>query len=637
MERVNPNLSKLKLKRSELIIYGMGDFASNLCWTFIGGYLTVFYTDIVGIAPLLTSILIMLARIFDGIWDPVFGGIAERTRTSLGRFRPYIIYGAPFLALFSVLSFTKFGSGRLAIILAFVMYFICGLLFTVVNLSYGSLATVMTTDQDDLAQLSSYRMIGTNLSSVLITAVTPILLSYFSVGKEPDARGYFLTAVVFALIAVPMFWLVGNKCHENVRPVESETKVSFRTTFKIILKNRPLMLLFCIMFIGMLAMFGRIGTLVYYVMYDLKRFDLIAVFMTLPSVGGIIGIYFTKGLVTKVGRKVMCRIGYLGCGISLILMFIIGQVTQFKSITMLIIFDFIYGLFNFVMPIPMAMVADAINYGESKFGVRADGTSYAIVSLSVKLGSAFGASLGLAIMSAVGYIANQQQSPLAQFGINGVVNLVYGALWLLCLIPLSFYPLTEKRNNEIGLALNKQREMIDLTENNLSKQSHVSQFRDKSSYSDRVESIHAMVAGEVTRLKNIRDPQSGQPVLGTGFAILPVNGEIVSPAEGKIINVFFDGHALGIRTMNGTEILIHLGVNTFQLGGAPFKILTTEGESVSVGQKIAEVDLTMLREANCGTAIFAIITKCPSGDIFDMNDVKNARPEQVVGGVFTKK
>ncbi|WP_412990389.1 MFS transporter [Pediococcus siamensis] len=111
MEQINPNISKLKLSRTTLFIYGLGDFASNLCWTFIGSYLTVFYTDIVGITPAIASLLIMVARVFDGFWDPTFGAIAERTSTKLGRFRPYILYGSPFLALFAVLSFVKFGSG----------------------------------------------------------------------------------------------------------------------------------------------------------------------------------------------------------------------------------------------------------------------------------------------------------------------------------------------------------------------------------------------------------------------------------------------------------------------------------------------------------------------------------------------
>lgn len=87
-----------------LFAYGMGDFASNLCWTFIGSYLSVFYTDAVGLAPAIASAIMLIAKIWDGVNDPMFGVIAERTNTKKGRFRPYIFYGAPFLAIFSVLA-----------------------------------------------------------------------------------------------------------------------------------------------------------------------------------------------------------------------------------------------------------------------------------------------------------------------------------------------------------------------------------------------------------------------------------------------------------------------------------------------------------------------------------------------------
>ncbi|WP_461215434.1 glycoside-pentoside-hexuronide (GPH):cation symporter [Lacticaseibacillus sp. GG6-2] len=606
----NPGISKLKLSNGELLTYGLGDFASNLCWTFIGGYLTIFYTDILGVAPALASVLIMTARVFDGVWDPIFGMIAERTNTKFGRFRPYIIFGAPFLAIFSVLSFTIIGSGTLSVLLAFVSYFICGLLFTVVNLSYGSLATVMTTDQEDLAQLTSYRMIGTNLSSVLITASAPLLLSFFSIGGRIDRSGYFWTALIFSVLAIPLFILVGTKCKENVRPVSTGTHVKFKETIKVVLKNRPLLLLFLMMFAGMLAMFGRIGTLVYYVMYTVKQPALISAFMTIPSLAGIVGIYCTKRLVTKVGRKRMCLYGYLGCGLSLLAMFVIGEIGSYQNIVILLIMDFIYGLFNFVMPIPMAMVADAINYGEYQYGVRSDGTSYAVVSVSVKLGSAFGASLGLLIMAATGYIANQSQTAAAQTGINGVVNLFYGVLWLLCLIPLHFYPLTESVNNKINNDLAIRRERINLTNTNITSgigDIHVLSA-DAQVATEMVDDIFAMADGQMMPLTEVNDPITAKGLMGTGFAILPENGKVVSPVSGQIINIFISKHAIGIRTKSGVEILIHMGIDTFNLKGKPFELAVEVGDEVSPGQLLAKVDLEQIREAKRGTEILFIVT-----------------------------
>ena len=79
-----------RLSKVTLLAYGVGDFASNLTNTFIGSYLSLFYTDVVGLAPAVVSMIMLIARIWDGINDPMFGAIAERTHTNKGRFRPYI-------------------------------------------------------------------------------------------------------------------------------------------------------------------------------------------------------------------------------------------------------------------------------------------------------------------------------------------------------------------------------------------------------------------------------------------------------------------------------------------------------------------------------------------------------------------
>ena len=434
-----------KLSKVTLLAYGCGDFASNLCWTFIGSYLSVFYTDVVGMAPAAASAIMLIAKIWDGINDPMFGAIAERTNTKMGRFRPYIFYGAPVLAVLSVLAFTTFGSGTTAIIYAAVTYIACGMAYTVVNLSYGSLSTVMTTDTEDIAQLNSYRMMGTNLSAVLLNAITPVLLVKFSGGEQYTAGAYTKCAIIFAICSLPLFYFLYANCKEVIRPSASATKVPVSTSIKNVLSNGPLMLIFAIQLLAMTAFFGRMGVVIYYLLYNVQRFDLISAFMSLPSVFTIIGIMATKNIMVKVGKKKLAAFGYIGAAASLVGVYLVG----WTNIPVLIALHCLYGFFCFSFPIPMAMVPDAINYQQDKTGVRADGTSYATVSLSTKFGSAFGVSGALVIMGAMGYVANAQQTPQALGGINLTVNLIFGLMYLLCLIPLYFYPLNEKRSAEI--------------------------------------------------------------------------------------------------------------------------------------------------------------------------------------------
>lgn len=452
MESVN------KLSKKTLFAYGCGDFASNLCWTFIGSYLSIFYTDVVGMAPAVASAIMLIAKIWDGVNDPMFGAIAERTHTSKGRFRPYIFYGAPFLAVLSVLAFTTLGKGKTAIVWAAVTYIACGMLYTVVNLSYGSLSTVMTTDAGDIAQLNSYRMMGTNLSSVLLNAITAPLLLKFSGGAEGYTAGaYTKVAIIFAICALPLFYFVYTSCKETVHPPKSSVKVPISKSIKSVVTNGPLMLIFVIQLVAMTAFFGRMGVVIYYLMYNVQRFDLIAAFMSLPSLFTVVGILVTKNFTVKVGKKKMAAIGYIGAGSALILIYNVGRTMGYSNILLLLILHCIYGFFCFSFPIPMAMVPDAINYEEEKKGIRSDGTSYATVSLSTKFGSAFGVSGALLIMGATGYVANAQQTAEAMNGINMTTNLIFGIMFLCCLIPLFFYPLNEKKSEEILESLQKKR------------------------------------------------------------------------------------------------------------------------------------------------------------------------------------
>lgn len=429
------------------ISYGLGDFASQLIWTFVGTYLTVYYTDVVGLTPLAVSMIMLIARAYDAVDDPLTGAIAERTRTRFGRFRPYILYGTPLLAIVNVLAFTSpaFGGNQTAkVIWAGATYLLLGMLYSIVNLSYGALSTVMTNKPEEIIQLNSARMIGTNLGAILLSGAAMPLLLKFSNGDAPTARGYTMAVAVFSLLAIPLFYLLFFSSKEVIQPVKEE-KIPFRTSFKVVLTNKPLICIFMIMLLSLIAIFGRLGTVIYYYIYVLKRFDLIAPLMMLPSICTVVSILVTSRFVEKVGKKKMCTISYIGSAAVLTALFF----TDISNITMLMILTALFGIFSFSAPIPMSMIAEAIDYAEDKTGIRADGTSYATVSLSTKMASAIGGSIGIMMIGAFGYVANAEQTLQAMNGINLVVNLIPAAFMLLTLIPLYLYPLNQEKNEAI--------------------------------------------------------------------------------------------------------------------------------------------------------------------------------------------
>lgn len=451
--------TRTKMSKITYFAYGCGDFASNLCWTFIGSYLSIFYTDVVGMAPAVASALMLIAKLWDGINDPMFGAIAERTKTRFGRFRPYILYGSPFLAVFSVLAFTTIGKGAAAVAWAAFTYIGCGMLYTVVNLSYGSLSTVMTDDTEELVTLGSWRMIGTNAGSVFLNAISAPLLLYFSgnTGKYTSS-GYTKVAFLFAICALPLFMFVFVKCKEVITPVNQERKITIKESIKCVVTNKPLMLIFFVQLFSLGSFFGRMGVAVYYFIYNMQRPDLIGLLMSFPSITTIVGIVVTKPLWLKFGRMRMQAIGLLGQAASLTAIWFVGGTQGYDNAALLIVLHGIYGFSMYTCAIPMGMIPDAINYEEDRSGVRADGTSYAAVSLSTKFASAFGVSAALFIMGKMGYVANQAQTADGLSSINFSVNLFFAIVALIGIIPALMYPLNEKKNNEIKARLAKKRE-----------------------------------------------------------------------------------------------------------------------------------------------------------------------------------
>ena len=127
-----------QLSRKSIVSYALGDLASQLVWTYVGMYLTVYYLDVVGLAPAIASLIMLVAKVWDAINDPMMGAICERTQSKYGRFRPYILYGAPLLAIFSILTFTApFGNGAAGAVWATVTYIGAGMLYTLTNIHPG--------------------------------------------------------------------------------------------------------------------------------------------------------------------------------------------------------------------------------------------------------------------------------------------------------------------------------------------------------------------------------------------------------------------------------------------------------------------------------------------------------------------
>lgn len=414
-----------------VICYGFGDLASQFVWTFVGSYLTIYYTDIVGLAPAIVSVIMMGARIWDAINDPMMGAIAERTRSKFGRFRPYIAFGCPFLAIFAVLTFTNpFGGGSAAgAIWAAVTYIIAGMLHTLVNIPYAARSGVMTEDANQRNKINTSRNIGMNLGLVIVNALSAgLALRFSSEGAEvANGHGYMMTALIYAIISILLFLIVFATAKEKVQPMHGTQAFSFKDTVNNLVRNKYLMIITLIMLLQMTAFMGRIAVTSYYVIYCLGSFTMIALIMTIPSLGGIIGSFFVPFFAKRFGKRAVLMGSMLIQAVGLLVIYF----APFDNITMVLVGCWIFGLFNVGFPMTLSMVADSVDYMELKTGIRTDGTAYATYGLATKVGNAIGGSIGVLLLAAFGYVANAEQTVEAMNGINIVVNLIPAILFIL--------------------------------------------------------------------------------------------------------------------------------------------------------------------------------------------------------------
>lgn len=442
-------MEKKMASKLAVICYGFGDLASQFVWTFVGSYLTIYYTDIVGLAPAIVSVIMMGARIWDAINDPMMGAIAERTRSKFGRFRPYIAFGCPFLAIFAVLTFTNpFGGGSAAgAIWAAVTYIIAGMLYTLVNIPYAALSGVMTEDANQRNKINTSRNIGMNLGMVIVNALSAGLALRFSgEGAEvANGHGYMMTALIYAIISIPMFLIVFATAKEKVQPMHGTQAFSFKDTVNNLVRNKYLMIITLIMLLQMTAFMGRIAVTSYYVIYCLGSFTMIALIMTIPSLGGIIGSFFVPFFAKRFGKRAVLMGSMLIQAVGLLVIYF----APFDNITMVLVGCWIFGLFNVGFPMTLSMVADSVDYMELKTGIRTDGTAYATYGLATKVGNAIGGSIGVLLLAAFGYVANAEQTVEAMNGINIVVNLIPAILFILGAAACLLWDMSDKDADEI--------------------------------------------------------------------------------------------------------------------------------------------------------------------------------------------
>ncbi len=423
--------------------YAGGDAANNLTFSLTSMFLLVYYTDVAGIAAGAAGTVLLVSRIWGAFTDILAGRIVDQTNTRWGRFRPYFLFAGPPLMLLSVALFSIPGalSEGGALVYAYVTYMLFYLVYSFVNIPFGSLSSAMTQQAGERAKLSSARTIGAALAIILLSfAVAPQLTR-----ADDLQRSLTLTTVVFAVAGIALYLLLFKTSRETV---QRETgSVSLKQTFGTIRHNRPLILLCASALFALTGMFTLQTLQVYYARDVLGNADYVIV-LTVLSIGGMV---VTAPLIPKLVEAFGKKRAYIVAG-AVAVVGSVGIAVSPPSVPALAFVSFaLYGIgLAVVQALMWTLEADTVEYGEWKTGARTEGSNYAVLSFARKVGQGLGGGLAAWGIGIGGYVASATtQSEDALDTIRYVSGLAPALLVAIAAAIMIIYPLTEERFQEM--------------------------------------------------------------------------------------------------------------------------------------------------------------------------------------------
>ena len=393
----------------EKIGYALGDAASGgITWKIMSIAFPLFFTNVFGLSFADAAALMLIARLFDVVTDPLMGSIADRTQSRWGTYRPWLIFGAiPFGLIFALLFFTPELGPTGKRIWAYTLYLLMMAVYTMVNVPYGSLLGVMTEDDHEKNQFSAFRMVGAYAMGFITLLSFPYLQQLIG---GTDQHQYAVLGAIFGLIAAIMTLACGLLTKERCKPIRAE-KFSFRQ-YADLLRNKPWIYMTLVAVCTNFFNGFRYAAAGYMITYCLggdvtvgKLIINYTVFMAFSEVTcmlfGAISPAFTRWIGSKrmafVWASVICcvfSVGYFFIPMNPAYIWLMVAVSILTSIGA--------GLYS---PLLWSMYADVADYATEKNGTSSTGLIFSSGTMAQKLGGAISGSLIALLLGMAGLVS----------------------------------------------------------------------------------------------------------------------------------------------------------------------------------------------------------------------------------------
>lgn len=438
-----------RLGLKEKISYGLGEAASNLSWAVMTSFLLFFYTNIALLPVAALGTLFLTSRIIDALADPAIGALVDRTRSRYGKARPYLLYASVPFAIWCVITFyVPDISPDAKVVYAYVTFITLGLAYSALTIPYSALLPMMTLDPDERMQLSSLRVIGSQLGTIVVTSLTLPLVALL--GGSSQKLGFALTMAVFAFAGTILYLAVFANCRERYSlsaPKDASTLSEISRMFR----NRIWLVTFSFLIFGFIRLGIIPAATVFYAMEVLRKPW--AVSLLLPLMGGsfLLGAFVAPPLFKWLGK----RWGNIITLLATIVFYGAMSLLQNHIIPFLVAYVLATISMGLGITSLYAMTAEAVDFHEWKFRSRPEGLLVSSISFGVKIGMAIGSALVAYVLAWAGYdpkhVTNHAASAIAWVYLGGPVLLIVAQI-----VCVAFYDI-DKKHPQIVAEIRRRR------------------------------------------------------------------------------------------------------------------------------------------------------------------------------------
>ena len=404
------------LKWYNKVGYGSGDIAGNVVYAFLTSFVMIYLTDTIGLNAGIVGSLIAVSKLLDGISDIFFGSMIDKTKSKMGKARPWMFYGffGCALTLFGVFAIPTNIGQTAQYAWFFIAYTLLNAVFyTANNIAYAALTSLVTKNSKERVEMGSFRFMFSFGTNLLIQAITFSAVEALGGG----AAGWRAIAIIYCIVGIitnsVSAFSVKELSEEELRDCEeiskSDNKLSFSQTFKLLVSNKYFVMTCAIYILQQLrAAMLSVGT--YYMTYVLLNQKLFGIFSWAINIPLIIALAITPSLVAKAkGMYKVNKYSYIfatTCRLGIVFAGYIG------SIPLMLMFTILTSLGEGPWQGDVgAVIANCSEYTYIKTGKRIDGSMFSCTSFGTKLGGGIGVALSGWLLNISGYINNGAVQP----------------------------------------------------------------------------------------------------------------------------------------------------------------------------------------------------------------------------------